>query len=119
MFRRFFAADAAPKAAETPRGPFASIFAFLPRWGAPYGCYQVIVNYRGFWRKLGFYFCLILVVNGLINVGYYTFDHCYGVLANNNGRWKLKSTNYDRYHQFELIFNFPAGIMTFLIFLND
>jgi len=75
-------------------------------------CYfQSVINYRGFWRKLGFYFCLILVVNGLITVGYYTFDHCYGTLSNNSGKWKLKSTNYDRYHQLELIFNFPAGIV--------
>ncbi|KAK8799785.1 hypothetical protein WA588_002609 [Blastocystis sp. NMH] len=99
QLRRSFATEAAAKTAEKSRGPLASVFSFLPRWGAP-----------GFWRKLGFYFCLILVVNGLITVGYYTFDHCYGLFMNDHGKWSLKSDIYRHYHQLELVLNFPAAL---------
>ena len=34
--KRSFSAEAAPKAAEAPRGPIGAIFSFLPRWGSPY-----------------------------------------------------------------------------------
>ena len=70
---------------------------------------EEVINNRGFWRKLGFYFCVILVVNGLVTVGYYTFDHCYGLFINDHGKWKLHSDEYHHYHQLELILNFPAG----------
>lgn len=63
----------------------------------------------GFWRKLGFYFCVILIVNGLVTVGYYTMDHCYGTFMNENGKWKMVSDNYRHRHQLEIILNFPGG----------
>ena len=96
---RGFAAEAGSKASEAPRGPLGNIFAFLPRWGSP-----------GFWKKLGFYFVLILIVNGLITVGYYTMDHCYGVVQNKNGKWQLISNCHAHHHQFELILNFPGAL---------
>ena len=40
MPMRYFSAEAAPKAAEAPRGPIGAIFSFLPRWGSPY-----VLNY--------------------------------------------------------------------------
>ena len=58
---------------------------------------------------MGFYFCVILIVNGLVTIGYYTMDHCYGTLLNDKGKWKMVSDNYAHRHQFEIILNFPGG----------
>ena len=55
-------------------------------------------------------------MNGLITVGYYTMDHCYGVLQNRNGKWQLISNCHVRHHQFELILNFPGGTSPFPLF---
>ena len=91
---------------------------FLPSFlvGAPRTFLSHCWYCSGFWKKLGFYFVLILIVNGLITVGYYTMDHCYGVVQNKNGKWQLISNCHAHHHQFELILNFPGGISPFLRF---
>ena len=50
---------------------------------------------------------MILIVNGLVTIGYYTMDHCYGTFLNDKGHWKMVSDNYAHRHQFEIILNFP------------
>lgn len=42
-------------------------------------------------------------------MGYYSYDHCYGVIRNQQGEWKMISDCYKHHHQLELIFNFPGG----------
>ena len=89
-----------------------------PSMGSAVGS-NLSLLHSGFWRKLGFYFCLILVVNGLITVGYYTFDHCYGLFLNDHGKWSLKSDIYQHYHQLELVLNFPAGALSISVLTSS
>lgn len=111
---RGFATEARAKTSEAPRGPLGNLLSFLPRWGSPY-FFNRCWDRRGFWKKLGFYFVVILIVNGLITVGYYTMDDCYGVVQNKNGKWQLISDCHAHHHQFELILNFPGGLRTALL----
>lgn len=96
------------KSRNTQRSFRSRLFLFASLGSTVY-IFTFFYNDRGFWRKLGFYFCLILIVNGLITVGYYTMDHCYGLFMNESGKWTMKDTIYMHRHQFEIILNFPGG----------
>lgn len=101
---RHFSATAAPAAVKPaakppPSGIWGFVSRFIPKFGQ-----------KGFTRKVIFILSIILVVNGLVSVGYYTMDRCYNTLENHNGEWLLANNTYRRYKQFEIILNFPLAL---------